>query len=48
MPGDHTYERSAQLGIIDILFAGVAMKIRQEQGEEEARLQARVYQDEWK
>lgn len=33
MPGDHTYERSAQLGIIDILYAGVAMKIREEQGE---------------
>lgn len=30
MPGDHTYERAAQLGIIDILFAGVAMKIRAE------------------
>lgn len=35
MPGDHTYERSAQLGIVDILFAGVAMKIREEQGKEE-------------
>lgn len=46
MPGDHTYERSAQLGIIDILFAGVAMKIRQEQSAEEAELQARVYRDE--
>lgn len=31
MPGDHTYERSAQMGIIDILFAGVAMRIREEQ-----------------
>lgn len=31
MPGDHTYERNAQLGIIDILFAGVAMRIRAEQ-----------------
>ncbi len=30
MPGDHTYERAAQLGIIDILFAGVAMRIRAE------------------
>ena len=35
MPGDHTYERSAQLGIIDVLFAGVAMKIREEQRLEE-------------
>lgn len=33
MPADHTYERSAQVGIIDILFAGVAMKIREEQNE---------------
>ncbi len=33
MPGDHTYERSAQLGIVDILYAGVAMKIREEQEE---------------
>ena len=37
MPGDHTYERSAQLGIIDILFAGVAMKIREEQRAEDGR-----------
>ncbi|MBR6526618.1 MAG: MurR/RpiR family transcriptional regulator [Lachnospiraceae bacterium] len=43
MPGDHTYERSAQLGIIDILFAGVAMKIRAEQGEAEARRQTASY-----
>ena len=33
MPGDHTYERSAQIGIMDILYAGVAMKIREEQEE---------------
>ncbi len=46
MPGDHTYERSAQLGIIDILFAGVAMRIREEQSEEETKIQEAVYVDE--
>ena len=28
-----SYERGAQLGMVDILYAGVAMKIREEQEE---------------